>query len=336
LERFLLSEKGKVLLLSVTGQLLRLSSQLRLERELELKSITMPLQELEKKIALFQDKKNEMNQEKARLDILLDGEIQRAIDGYMDPEIKCFKSSFLSQMSERFDRFYDERRDLPLKELDSALAEYAVQNVEQAYREWVAQLEEGLTGALEKTCEDLAMRVSGIVESLQAFSSDLFQITFTRSASSDKWSGNYNLSFRLHEEPVGLEMLVSSLTQTIPGLVSQRFQRLRETLFRWARKRIFDSRKSRMLEAIDMQGGQVRYHFLERLRMAKQIFRREMLCQIDAAMDGISQAIDRGMSRRSADENEVARRQTALLEQFGKLNEIRDGLTSIRENLVIG
>lgn len=336
LERFLLSEKGRVLLLSVTGHLLRLSSQLQLERELELKSITMPLQELENKITLFEHKKREMIQERDRLDILLDGEIQRVIDGCLDPELESFKVSFLSQMSQRFDVFFEDNRELPLKELDNALADYAVQNVEQAYREWTVQLDEQLNHALDKTCEELAMRVTGIVESLQAFSSDLFQVSFVRSSSSDKWMTRYSLSFSLHEEPVGLEMLVSSMTQTIPGLVSHRFQKLRETLFRWARKRIFDSRKSRMLQAIDMQSGKVRYHFVERLQKAKQMFRREMLCQIDAAMDGISRAIDRGMSRRSEGENETADRQTALLEQFGQLNEIRDDLTAIRENLSIG
>jgi hypothetical protein len=336
LEGFLLNEKGKVLLLSVTGHLLRLASQMQLERELELKSVAMPLRELEDKIALFELKKREMVQEKDRLDILLDGEVRKVIDGCLDPELETFKTAFLSRMSERFDAFFEDNRERPLKELDKALAEFAVEEVQQAFRVWTVQLEERLSNALDKTCQDLAVKVNDIVESLQAYSSDLFQLPFQRSAKNDKWTARYSLSFRLHEEPVGLEILLSSMTQTIPGLVSRRFQKLRETLFRWARRRIFDSRKSRMLQAIDMQSGQIRYHFLERLQKAKEMFRREMISRIDAAMDGITRAIEAGMNRRSVGEKETAVRQTTLLEQFGKLNEIRNDLMAIRESLSIG
>jgi hypothetical protein len=176
--------------------------------------------------------------------------------------------------------------------------------------------------------------VATIVESLQAFSSDLFDIPFRGSGRTEQWGARYSLSFHLHEEPVGLEMLASSMTQLIPGLVSRRFEKLRETLFRWARKRIFDSRKSRMLEVIDMQRGQVRYHFLERLNKAKRTFRSEMLEQIDAALAGIAGAVDRGMQRRDLSETETTERQSALLEEAARLSAVEDDLQSIRENLM--
>lgn len=336
LERFLLNEKGRVLLLSVTGHLMRLSSQMQLERELELKSVAMPLQELEGKIALFESRKKEMAQEKDRLDILLDGEVQKVIDGVLDPELQAFKAAFLSRMNEQFDVFFEEHREMPLKELDETLAGFVVREVEQAFKDWTVQLEEELSRALDSTCRNLSSRVDEIVESLQAFSSDLFLVSHPRSAGRGALAARYNLSFGLREEPVGLEMLASSLTQIIPGMVSRRFQKLRETLFRWARKRIFESRKSRMLQAIDMQSGQVRYHFLERLKKAKQVFRNEMLSQIDTAMDGITRAIEGGMNRRSMGEREIARAQAAVSGQISELREIGDGLAAIQESLGIG
>jgi hypothetical protein len=335
LEGFLTHEKGKTLLLSVTGHLLRIASQMQLETELELKSVAMPLEELKSKIVVFESKKYEMFQEKERLDILLEGEIEKVVQECLDPELKKFKDRFLSEMSERFDAFYEENRELGLKELEEALARYVVQEVEQAYRQWVVQLDERLSQLLAMICDDLASRVTGIVESLQAFSSGLFDIPFSGGVSAGKWPAHYSLSFRLQEEPVGLEMLTSSLTQWVPGLVSRRFQKLRETLFRWARKRIFESRKSRMLQAIDMQSGQVRYHFLQRLKRAKQEFRRDMLHQIDTASEGIARAIDRGMQRRSLTEKETAQRQEFLLEEIRRLNAIKGELQCIREKATL-
>ena len=56
LDKFLMHEKGKVLLLSVTHSLLRILAQARLESELELKSLTTPLDELEAKVEAFGSK----------------------------------------------------------------------------------------------------------------------------------------------------------------------------------------------------------------------------------------------------------------------------------------
>ncbi|MCU0572315.1 MAG: dynamin family protein [Syntrophobacteraceae bacterium] len=335
LEGFLTHEKGKALLLSATGHLMRITSQMRLEKELELKSAAMPLEELNARIAVFEAKKREMIQQKERLDILLEGEIQKIIAEGLDPRLKAFKDQFLSEMDGRFDAFYEEKREFDLKALDASLSDFVVQEVEQAFRQWVAQLEEHLTHLLEKACEELALRVTEIVESLQAFSSDLFDIEYHGAAGTRQWKGRYSLTFRLQEEPVGLEMLITSLTQVVPGLVMQRFQKLRETLFRWARKRIFDSRKAKMLRTIDMQSGQVRHHFLDRLQRAKQAFGREMMVQIDVAMDGIVGAVERGLEKRAMSEKEVAERQAVLVEEIEKLGGIQGELHRIRGRVAV-
>ena len=62
-----MQEKGKVLLLSVTNNLLRLLSQAQLGLELEMKSLVTPLEELKEKIKIFENKKKESNGRKRRL-----------------------------------------------------------------------------------------------------------------------------------------------------------------------------------------------------------------------------------------------------------------------------
>lgn len=334
LEGFLTHEKGRTLLLSASGHLLRISSQVRLEKELELKSLDMPLDELNAKIAVFESKKREMIQEKERLDVLLEGEIRKIITEGLDPELEAFKSGFLARMNERFDQFFEEKRDLDLKQLDAALGEFVAREVEQAFRQMAVQLEGRLTPLLERACDDLALRVTGIVESLQAFSSDLFGLRgFQGPSGAVRWRGRYSLSFRMQEEPVGLEMLMASVTQVVPGLVMQRFQRLREMLFRYARKRIFDTRKTKMLRAIDMQTGQVRYHFLERLQRARESFGRDMRVQIDAAVNGIAEAIERGLAERAASEKDNAERRAALVEETRKLERVQEELQRIHDRV---
>ena len=57
LNTFLMQEKGQVLLLSVTNNLLRLLAQARFRLELEMKSFSTPLEELKDKIKIFENKK---------------------------------------------------------------------------------------------------------------------------------------------------------------------------------------------------------------------------------------------------------------------------------------
>jgi tRNA U34 5-carboxymethylaminomethyl modifying GTPase MnmE/TrmE len=79
LNTFLMEEKGKILLLSVSNSILRVLSQALFELGLEMKSLTIPVEELKVKIEMFEKKKKEVMREKQDFDILLDGEVDRLV-----------------------------------------------------------------------------------------------------------------------------------------------------------------------------------------------------------------------------------------------------------------
>jgi GTP-binding protein EngB required for normal cell division len=105
---FLMEEKGKVLLLSVTNNLLRLLSQARLGLELEMKSLVTPLEELKEKIQIFENKKKEVMVEKDDFYLLLDGEIKKIIDNVLEEDSKTFRQELILKVSEGFERSYGE------------------------------------------------------------------------------------------------------------------------------------------------------------------------------------------------------------------------------------
>lgn len=94
LNRFLMEEKGNILMLSVTNNLLRMISQSRLEFELEVKPLTTPFDELKEKIRTFEDKKREVEAEKEDFDILLDGETKRLLKTMLDEDLEKFKKPY--------------------------------------------------------------------------------------------------------------------------------------------------------------------------------------------------------------------------------------------------
>jgi FKBP-type peptidyl-prolyl cis-trans isomerase 2 len=91
--------------------------------------------------------------------------------------------------------------------------------------------------------------------------------------------------------------------------------------------------KEFILEMVDMQGGRVRFDFAERLDKSKLDFRWEMRQRIEATIEGISKAIEKGVSQKSKGERAVGEREKVLLETERRMNEIKDNLIKIRQQV---
>lgn len=116
-----------------------------------------------------------------------------------------------------------------------------------------------------------------------------------------------------------LELLTTSFTLSLPKFLGDKI--------------ILKKIKEYMFEMIETQGGRVRYDFTERLDKGKLDFRWEMLQRIEATIEGISTAIDKGMSQKSKGEKAVEERKEGLLENEHKMNEIREKLIKIRQQV---
>jgi hypothetical protein len=331
LNRFLLHEKGKVLLLSATGHLLRVLSQSRLQTELELKSLTTPLEELEEKIKAFQNKKEDILREKQSFDLLLDGELNRLIKNGLEEDLNGSRDEFLSEMEQRFDAHYEENKELPLDELSRKLEAFVAEEVERGFTAWRTLEDEKLAEAFEALCNKFAIKINETVDALLEFSSQLFAIPFESIATESVWTSESCFYFKLRQEQVGLDMLATSISNVLPRLVHSRFKRLKAYLFRMAYRRIYDKQKEQMLQLIEMQSGRIRYDFIERLNKSKLEFRRQMLRKIEATVEGLAGAIENGVRQRARGKEEVEERRIALFAGLAEIDAIRNEIVSIRE-----
>ncbi|MFN3478932.1 MAG: dynamin family protein [Thermodesulfovibrionales bacterium] len=320
LNRFLMEEKGKILILSVTNNLLRIISQAKFELELELKSLTAPLDELKTKVRVFENKKQEVMLEKQDFDILLDGETKRLLKNILDEDIEKFKKELIPQVLANLESYYNENRDLSLKELHKALEQQVITEVKQAFNGWRVVEDEKLAKAFESICKRFILKINDTVDALLKFSSELFQIPFDVIKAEALWTVKSGFYYKFKDEPVGLEMLASSLTLALPKFIGDRI--------------IMKKMKEYLLQVIDVQSGRVRYDFAERLDKSKLEFRWDMLQRIDATIEGIETAIKKGMEQRNRGEKEVEERKQILLETSQKLNEIGDRLMYIKEQVV--
>lgn len=332
LTSFLLAEKGKTLLLSSANNLLRILSHIRLGKELEMKAFTDPLEELEGKIEAFERKKKEVLAEKDGFDILFEGEMERLIKNGLDEDLASFRKALLPQMEASFDAFYGDHRHLSLKELNDALEAHVRAEIERAFAPWRMREEEEISRAFRAVCERFVHKMNGMVDELLRFSSQLFTVPFEAVSAECLWTAESGFSFKLSEEPVGLDLLTSSLTQVMPKYISDRAKRIKDYVTRAANRFITGRQKRHMLEAVEMQLGRLRHDFIDRLAKGRSSFRREMHLRMDETVRGIAAAIEKGMNQRKKGEEDYEERRLALRDELSKIDALRNEVQLVRED----
>jgi GTPase SAR1 family protein len=317
LNNFLMEDKGKVLLLSVTNNLLRAMSQSRLGLELEMKSILTPLRELEEKIRVFEGRKKEVLTEKDDFYLLLDGAVKNIINKTLDEDMKAFRQELILKVSEDFERGYSGRSGMSLKQLREHLEEQVVTGVKQAFASWRSMEDEKLAKTFEAACQRFIVKIDDAVDSLLKFSAELFAVPFEIVGAEAIWSSKSEFYYRFKEQPVGIEIVASSLTLLLPKLIGEKI----------IRKRV----KEYLNRVIDLQSASAGHDFERRLDKSKLTFRWEMSQRIEATIEGISKAIEKGLGRKSEGTQAVENRREVLLETEHRMNEIRDRLMRIQQ-----
>ncbi len=336
LDRFLVKEKGKVLLESVCGNLLQVLSRARLETELELKSLGTPLEQIRQKIAAFECRKEELVEEGRTFDALFSAEIKRLIIKELDRRSAELKDRLVSEMAEEFNRFYESKKDLSLKELNDALEGFVLEKIQSEFTAWRELEDEQLSTSFDSICGRFAAKVNGVTDSLLDFSSQLFSVPFEPVEAESLLDSGSCFHYKLRGDAVGLDMLADSLTQIVPRYISGKwkFQRFRDWALRTANRIILNKRKRHMLEMIEMQAGRLRSDFIDRLNRSASRFRSRIIGNMDTVSSGIARAIESGMDLRLRGEEEAAARMEARLsERLSVMERIREELSLIREGI---
>jgi len=331
LGRFLVKEKGKVLIESVSKNLQKVLSRARLEAELEQKSLGAPVEQIRRKVAAFERRKEELIEERITFDALFSSEIERLIIGEMDRGIADLKGRLVSQMEEEFNLFYESKKDLSPKELNDALEKFVRDKIQEELTAWRELEDAQLSKSFDSICGRFASKVNGMTDSLLDFSSQLFSVPFeTIEAESIRTSGS-SFHYKLRGDAVGLDMLADSLTQVVPMYISGKwkFRRLRDWALRTANKIILGKRKRHMLEMIEMQAGRLRSDFMDRLNRSASLFRSRIIGNMDTVAGAIARAIESGIELRLRGEKEAALEQSRLAERLSAMELIKGKLSQI-------
>jgi hypothetical protein len=327
----LVKEKGQVLIESVSKNLQKVLSRAILETQLELKSLGTPVEQIRRKVAAFERKKEELIEERLSFDALFSADIERLIIRELDQAIADLKGRLVSEMEEEFNLFYESKKDLSLKELNDALEKFVLDKIQEEFTAWRDLEDERLSNSFDSICGRFASKVNKVTDSLLDFSSQLFLVPFEAVEAESLQTSGSSFHYKLRGDAVGLDMLADSLTQIVPRYISGKwkFQRLRDWAVRTANKMILGKRKRHMLEMIEMQAGRLRSDFTDRLNRSASRFRSRIIDNMDTVADGIARAIESGIELRLRGEKEAAQIQSRLVERLSAMELIRGELLQI-------
>ena len=315
LQAFLQKEKGEALIASVIANLLRIISQAHFRCELELKSLTTPLDELQEKIRTFEEKMRDVRLAREEFGILLEGEAKRLVSKIIDPNLDAFKTNLVREVSDFVERYFVEHQEMPARELCKALEEEIIREIREAFDTWRSKEDETVGVAFESLCARFTTRINDMVDELFRFSAELFAIPFDAVRADSLWTAKSGFYYKFWSEPGSLVVLTSSVIMLLPRFLSENI--------------ILKKMKGQVHETVDTQSGRVRYDFTVRLDKSVRAFRQEMLRRIEATVESIENALQKGTELRQASETDLASRGKNLQETLMKLGEIQGRVTEI-------
>ena len=312
LESFLCTGKGAALARALAKRLLRLTHQARLKSELELSSLHTPLEELHRKIALFEQKRAEVEQEQHDFDVLLRAAIKRLADETVTQDVNRYKEQVSTEVLMALDAALERLSNEPLRTLTRELEATAKEAVRNGWDDFRRQEDQRIAAEVGRICQRFSARIDAITDELYRFSSELFAIDFETIRAETHWVSRTDFYYKFWDEPTALKTLTTSIPLLLPRTIG--------------RPLIVRQAKRYGKELADTQAGRIRYDFSRRLECAMSDFRTAMMERLSATIEAIQQAVTTGLDRDQQDSSVIEQRNQAIQAMLTELNELTETL----------
>jgi GTPase SAR1 family protein len=318
LNDFLIKEKGKALLSSALNNTLKILSDEVMSIELEMKGISMPLEELKEKIDEFNIQKEKIRQDKEDFDYLLKGEKEKLIS-VLESDLKGFVEAKAPELIRKMEKHYKKHVDKGKIELTKAIDQAMRQEVESIFNEWRTLEEDKLSQGFENISRRFSSKANEIITYIKRLSSDIFDIGVETFSGVETLTGESYFHYRI-ESLFDTNLALEVLPFALPGFLFRRMA--------------FGRMVGQCREELDRNAGRIRHDFVERIEKSIGRFRDELFSKIDATLSGIESALERAFLESEAGEERVIHAKRNLEEQIGVLKRVRMNLINIEEKIV--
>ncbi len=312
LQDFLIHEKGKVFLRAVVNNLLKLVSDETISFQLEQEAIKLPLAELTRKIAQFEEEMKTISKDREENEYLLKGHLGKIIS-QLDEELSRFKKERLPVLQEGLEKEYLRRTEQGRGNLREELEQFVFSSIQETFTAWRQEVTGKISTRLEEAHLEFATKTNQTIERILALTSDIFDLKLKPFTSIETLSKKSDFYFMFKDDPVGLELVQLAVTSALPKFI--------------ARKMILKNMQTAVAELLDRHCGRVRYDLVNRLTRTVKEFQQNLNETIDLTLAGIRISFQKALSLHQSSKDMVAYNLGELAKRIDSVATIRDELS---------
>jgi len=315
LDRFLVTEKGGVLLKSAVNKTKNLISEELLLAELEEKSIRLPLGELEEKIEKFKTFIHDINQEKIDSSRLLTEEIKALQTETVVEDLEKLKQEKTKWLVAEVEKFAAEHKADSNQQFMEGLDAFIDVQIRDIFGKWRVEEEDNLRSRLTNILKRFTDRMNSILGQIVQSASELFGVSHRQFRMQETLPPEIEFRFQTMDESDMLSITLDFVKKALPKAL--------------AHKIILKEAKEKAEQMVDRHCGKTRYDFSRRMEKLVHNYRNEITGTVESAEGDVLKALEIGIASKNDTATEVSARESHLHDRIKKLNEIKESLETI-------
>lgn len=315
LEQFLMNEKGATLLRSTIEKTNGCISEEMLLAELEQKSIQLPLNALEKKIASFNKFIEDSNHEKTDSGRLLAEEVKELQTETLTRDLEKLKNEKTKWLVAKVGEFAKAHKSDGNTKFIEQMNAFIDEQIRDIFGTWRAEEEKVLKQDLNEIVQRFTDRMNKVLKGITVFSAELFGVAGQEFHIQETLPPEIEFRFETKDESDMLGMTIDLAKKALPKVLAHRLL-LKEA----------EEHAERM---IDRHCGKTRYDFSQRTEQFVRLYRLSVTETLESTQKDVLHALETGLAAKQKVVTETAAQGAQISDKIKILKEIKKSLDKL-------
>jgi len=316
---FFMQERGRVALQSGLNAAIKAASDLRVGIELEQTALATPVEELARKLDLFNERLVTVREQKVQDLFLLRQMLNAQAVTQLDEDLTALKTAQRPSLLAELERAADEAMTGNGATLLAHLNAHMPLLVQEVLGAWQNEEVKRLSELLNAKLQPYTDKVNALIDQVHTISADVFAVQIEHFRPDQRLTGFSQFLVYSWQIQVNFELAVMPFLYLLPA--------------RWVRQSLLRAAWHRLWEQFDMHTGRLRYDFLQRMHASILEYAKMLDAKVEDTVQGIELAVRQAMSEHARGQAAVEEAGTRLAEQRRMINQILDTLLHVRETL---
>ncbi len=321
LNDFLLKKKGQIILKRSIESIRNYLSEKEFSLKLEEKAISAPLAILEEKINKFNEKMEEIRQEKEDTYYYFEGEIKRVID-VLDRDLMRIKEKEVKKLDEYVDKLAEQIKEKSTDAYIKAIEKAVDEDIVKTFNDWINTEEIKLNKEYARVSKKMSEKTNEIIDTILHLSEQLFGIKIEKIKIDEQIEKESSFYYMLGEAPkfFGVDSAFDFFSKKLLP-------------FRFSKKFALKDLKKKIPEKVDKTCGRLRWDFMDRIRRSFMNFRWDLNQKIEATEQDIKRAIEKALELRKKSKKEIEDAKKDIHYQLEKIQKAKSTLQKLNDRI---